>query len=151
MSLYAYKVRLVDGEEKSGKTTAKTEEAARLRVAEENNVTAWLSLKVLPSPKATNPALIEKAPSKPAKTAPATKLDKLLFLQSSKCFFCARTLTKAEASVEHLLAASKGGTNDDENVVACCVTLNRAFGSIGLREKIRIILDKAGDFRCPGQ
>lgn len=149
MSLYVYKILLQGGKEKVGKTTAKTEDGARKRVSEENKVVEWISLKILPAPKPAKVASTTISELKPVKATTATKLDKLLFLQSSKCFFCGRTLAKAEASVEHLLAASKGGSNDDENVVACCVTLNRAFGSMGLKEKIRIILNKARDFQCP--
>ena len=82
-------------------------------------------------------------------TKRTTKLEKLLFLQSSKCFFCGRVLTKAEASIEHLQPKSGGGNNEDGTVVACCVTLNQTFGKISLKRKFEIVLEKAGKFTCP--
>lgn len=167
MSLFRYKVMLADGKEKTSKITAKTVEEARARVAKLNSVKEWLSIKEekVPTPKMPVPAkavtqkpavpTTDKAqpPVKPAATKPVsgkqTKLDKLLYQQSNKCFFCGRVLSKAEASIEHLQPKSGGGNNADGNVVACCVALNRTFGNISLKEKVRIILDKAGKFTCP--
>lgn len=162
MSLFRYKVLLADDKEKTSKITAKTMEAARKRVAELNKVKEWIWIKEEPTPPQQASPIKSTTPSKPVPPAtkaavtrkpttpkPSTKLEKLLFLQSNKCFFCGRVLTKAEASVEHLQPKSGGGNNADGNIVACCVTLNRAFGHISLKEKIRIILDKAGSFTCP--
>jgi 5-methylcytosine-specific restriction endonuclease McrA len=162
MSLFRYKVVLADDKEKTSTITAKTVEAARKRVAELNKVKEWVSIKeeklaavsapVIKAPAPSKPMLpAAKATATPKPTSPktTTKLEKLLFLQSYKCFFCGRVLTKAEASVEHLQPKSGGGNNADGNVVACCVTLNRTFGNISLKEKVRIILDKAGSFTCP--
>ena len=78
------------------------------------------------------------------------QLDKLLFEQGEKCFFCQKHLVKSDASVEHLLAQANGGTNVDENVVACCKTLNALLGSKPLKEKISIVLRQKGVFTCPG-
>ena len=149
VSLFAYKVLLEGGKEKSAQITAKTEEAARKRVAAENKVVEWRELKVVAPPKPASPPPPAAPARKPSTAKGGTKLEKLLYLQSEKCFFCGRLLTKAEASVEHLLPKSKGGSNADDNVVACCVTLNRTFGSMPLKEKVRIILEKAGNFQCP--
>ena len=77
------------------------------------------------------------------------QLDKLLFEQGDRCFFCKKNLAKADASVEHLLAQANGGTNVDENVVACCKTLNALLGSKSLKEKIQIVLRQNGAFVCP--
>ena len=77
------------------------------------------------------------------------QLDKLLFEQGDRCFFCQQNLTKADASVEHLCAQANGGTNADENVVACCKTLNALLGSKPLKEKIQIVLRQRGQFICP--
>jgi hypothetical protein len=79
------------------------------------------------------------------------QLEKLLFEQGGDCFFCKSPLSKADASVEHLHAQSNGGTNADENVVACCKSLNALFGNKPLKEKIHIVLRQKGEFRCPAQ
>lgn len=149
MSLFKYTFTVVGGGKKSGKITAKTESAARERLAKEHRILEWNSIAHIPVPKppiAKVPPAVEIA--KPQKRS-ITKLEKLLFLQSNKCFFCGRVLTQIEASVEHLVAKSKGGSNADDNVVACCVTTNRVFGSMGLKEKLRVILDKKENFVCP--
>lgn len=78
-----------------------------------------------------------------------TPLERLLFLQGGRCFFCKQLLPKAEASVEHLQAVATGGTNHDDNCVACCKTLNRVLGSMPLKTKIEVVLNQNGDFVCP--
>jgi len=78
-----------------------------------------------------------------------TPLERLLFLQGGRCFFCKLPLPKAEASIEHLQALAIGGTNHDDNCVACCKTLNRALGSMPLKAKLEVVLNQKGDFICP--
>ncbi|GAB3739939.1 hypothetical protein GCM10028794_24090 [Silanimonas algicola] len=80
----------------------------------------------------------------------ATKpLDRLMFAQGGKCFFCARVLPKSEASIEHLVPSSRGGANSDDNCVACCKSINALLGSMSLKEKLRVVLNQRGDFICP--
>jgi hypothetical protein len=153
MSLFQYKITLTGGKIRAGQITAKTEALARERLAKQFSIVSWQSIREKPvqqSAPGKSPQPVKPAPvAKPISAKAATRLEKLLYLQSSKCFFCGRVLTKAEASVEHLLPKSKGGSDADGNVVACCVALNRTFGSMELKEKVRIILDKAGKFTCP--
>jgi hypothetical protein len=78
-----------------------------------------------------------------------TTLDRLLYEQGGRCFFCQALITRSEASVEHLLAVKHGGTKADGNCVACCKSLNSVLGSHTLREKFRIILSQPAPFRCP--
>jgi hypothetical protein len=80
---------------------------------------------------------------------PTTPLQRLLFAQGGDCFFCRKKLTKAEASVEHLVALSHGGKDNDENCVACCKALNNLFGRMSLKEKLQIVLNQRGTFVCP--
>ena len=80
---------------------------------------------------------------------PTQPIDRLLFVQGGACFFCKGHLAKAEASVEHLVAQTHGGSDNDENCVVCCKTLNSLFGRFSLKEKIQIVLNQKGDFRCP--
>ena len=80
---------------------------------------------------------------------PTKPLDRLLFAQGGNCFFCRKPLGKTEASVEHLVAATHGGKNNDENCVACCKALNTLFGRMSLKEKLHIVLNQRGAFVCP--
>lgn len=82
---------------------------------------------------------------------PTKPLDRLVFAQGGLCFFCRDPLPKGEASVEHLVGKSNGGGNGDDNCVACCKALNALFGSMSLKEKIQIVLNQGGRFRCPNK
>ena len=76
-------------------------------------------------------------------------LDRLMFAQGGLCFFCNMPLPKADASVEHLVPSSRAGSNSDDNCVACCKAVNALFGSMSLKEKIRVVLNQNGKFVCP--
>src|SRR5205085_54776 len=52
-------------------------------------------------------------------------------------------------SVEHLLASANGGSNSEENCVACCKSLNTIFGHKSLKEKLQVVLNQKGQFKCP--
>ncbi len=77
------------------------------------------------------------------------QLDRLLFVQGHRCFFCSHVIPEGEASVEHLVASANGGSNNDDNCVACCTTVNTAMGSLSIKEKIQIVLNQRGTFLCP--
>lgn len=80
----------------------------------------------------------------------ATKqIERLLFAQGGNCFFCRKALPRGEASVEHLIAQTLGGSDNDENCVACCTTLNLLFGRMSLKEKIQVVLNQDREFSCP--
>jgi hypothetical protein len=74
-----------------------------------------------------------------------------MYAQGGNCFFCRKPLPKADASVEHLVAVVNGGKDNDENCVACCKALNTLFGRMSLKEKLQIVLNQRGEFRCPAQ
>jgi hypothetical protein len=80
---------------------------------------------------------------------PTKPIDRLLFEQGGRCFFCQQTLAPADASVEHLVATANGGGNDVGNCVACCKALNALLGRMNLKEKLRVVLNQKGDFKCP--
>ncbi len=80
---------------------------------------------------------------------PTKPIERLMFTQGGLCFFCRKPLPKAEASVEHLVAATHGGKDNDDNCVVCCKTLNTLFGRMSLKEKLQIVLNQRGDFKCP--
>lgn len=80
---------------------------------------------------------------------PTKRLDRLMFVQGGLCFFCKQPLPKSEASVEHLFASSNGGSNSDENCVACCKSVNALLGNMSLKEKFQVVLNQKGQFKCP--
>ncbi len=141
MSLFRYKITVAGGREKEGLITAKSEAAARERVAKENKVVDWLALGIeTPTSKSPKPA---------PKPKPLTKLGKMLYLQRGLCFFCRQPLREEDASIEHLNPISKGGARTSDNEVVCHKSLNATFGDIDLKEKFKLTLDKAGNFKCP--
>ena len=80
---------------------------------------------------------------------PTKPIDRLLFAQGGLCFFCQRTLSPTDASVEHLVSTANGGGNDPDNTVACCKALNTLLGHMSLKEKLRVVLNQKGQFICP--
>lgn len=80
---------------------------------------------------------------------PTKPIDRLLFAQGGLCFFCRRTLSPADATVEHLVATANGGSHHPDNTVACCKALNTLLGRMTLKEKLTVVLNQKGDFRCP--
>jgi len=72
-----------------------------------------------------------------------------MFVQGGLCFFCKQPLSKADASVEHLLASANAGSNHDDNCVACCKSFNALLGSMSLKEKFQVVLNQKGHFKCP--
>lgn len=143
MGLYRYKVVVSGGAEKEGRITAKTEAEARERIAKKVPVVEWRLLKT-ESPQAT-PAPVASKPR------PLSKLGKMLYLQSGRCFFCGEPLREEDASIEHLNPTSRGGTRSEDNEVVCHATLNETFGSMDLKRKFEFTLRAAGKFKCPSR
>jgi 5-methylcytosine-specific restriction endonuclease McrA len=86
----------------------------------------------------------------PAPKPPSlTKLERMLYLQQGKCFFCGEKLALADASIEHLHPLSLGGKRDDDNEVVCHKSLNHTFGDLPLKRKFEFVLKAAGSFSCP--
>ncbi|HET6587319.1 MAG TPA: HNH endonuclease [Oleiagrimonas sp.] len=72
-----------------------------------------------------------------------------MFAQGGLCYFCNAQLSRAEASVEHLVPTSRAGSNSDDNCVACCKAVNNLLGCMSLKEKIKVVLNQKGNFKCP--
>jgi len=77
------------------------------------------------------------------------QLERLLFLQGNRCFFCRQPIPSGEASVEHLIAAANGGAKDDDNCIVCCKEVNAALGSLSIKSKLQAVLNQSGAFTCP--
>ena len=77
------------------------------------------------------------------------QLERLLFLQGNRCFFCSNPIPAGEASVEHLVATSNGGAKEDENCIVCCKAVNAALGNLPIKAKLQAVLNQHGRFVCP--
>lgn len=53
------------------------------------------------------------------------------------CFFCGTLMTEEEATIEHLIPLSRGGSNLDDNLALAHQSCNLAAGAAPLMEKIR--------------
>lgn len=78
-----------------------------------------------------------------------TKLRKMLYLQSGRCFFCGQPLSEEDASIEHLNPKCRDGKRTEDNEVVCHATLNETFGDMDLKRKFEFVIRAAGKFRCP--
>jgi hypothetical protein len=67
------------------------------------------------------------------------KLNALLFNQGGKCFYCDAVLDINEATVDHVIPQSKGGSNDLDNLVVCCKYANHAFRDYSPKHKMTVI------------
>jgi 5-methylcytosine-specific restriction endonuclease McrA len=83
------------------------------------------------------------------RTKTLSKLTKMLYLQSGRCFFCREPLKEEDASIEHLNPKSRGGTSTEDNEVVCHRSLNETFGSLDLKSKFAFVLWSGGSLKCP--
>ncbi len=73
----------------------------------------------------------------------------MLLFQGNRCFLCDEPIPDGEASIEHLVASSRGGSSGDDNCIVCCKAVNEALGHKPFKEKLRVILSHRPRFRCP--
>jgi 5-methylcytosine-specific restriction endonuclease McrA len=118
---------------------------------------AKLGQKPKPQPSTPVPSEKKLVVSKPVVTVPPpatktpslSKLEKMLYRQQNKCFFCGEKLPVTEANIEHLHPLSLGGTRTEDNEVVCHKSLNETFGNQTLKWKFEFVLKAAGSFQCP--
>lgn len=67
------------------------------------------------------------------------KLNALLFNQGGKCFYCDAILDINEATIEHVIPQSKGGSSHLDNLVVCCKYANHAFRDYSPKQKMTVI------------
>jgi hypothetical protein len=65
----------------------------------------------------------------------------ILKREQGRCFYCRKKLAKGELWFDHVVALARGGSPDEQNVVACCQACNRHKGTrtaaVFLRELYR--------------
>lgn len=75
--------------------------------------------------------------------SPATPLElrELINAQDNRCFYCGSTLSadKSKNHIEHIIAPSKGGTNDIYNIVWSCAGCNNGVGGKGTKDAVVFI------------
>ena len=76
-------------------------------------------------------------------------VSKLLMIQGGKCFYCGNKLALEDATIDHVLPKALGGDNTEANTVACCHSINQAFGNATPKEKLTAIINAGGRIECP--
>lgn len=149
MSLFYYIIDLPNQAGKEGRITAKTEKDAKEQLAIKYPEGKNLILEEQPPvlKKAVKQAV--KKTTKKAAARGLTKLEKYIYLQHGKCFFCGEKITLMSATIEHLNPVSKGGERTEANEVACCSTVNHTFGDMDLKRKFEFVLKSSAPFKCP--
>ncbi len=66
-------------------------------------------------------------------------MSSLLFNQGGRCFYCEAVLNIDEATIEHIVPKSKGGSDDLTNLVVCCKYANQAFRDYSPKHKMAVI------------
>lgn len=46
--------------------------------------------------------------------------------KDTRCVYCGKVLTKHNATFDHIVPLSRGGSNDPENLCWCCASCNKA-------------------------
>jgi hypothetical protein len=74
---------------------------------------------------------------------------KLLMIQGGKCFYCGNKLAMDDATIDHVIPKALGGDNSEGNTVACCHSVNQAFGNATPKEKLTALINAGGLIECP--
>lgn len=77
-----------------------------------------------------------KEPLQLASTRTPTRLTKML-LSDPHCRYCNRILNTIDATIDHKIPRSRGGTNQIENLCLCCKQCNKEKGSMLVTEFLR--------------
>lgn len=120
-----------------------------IRMARNEKKIRFRQAKHITKPKQSKSDVKSDTPVKKQVIKPLSKLRKMLYLQSNRCFFCGEILNEGDASIEHLMPISKGGVRTEDNEVVCHKSLNETFGHMDLKSKVGFILKQAGNFKCP--
>lgn len=76
----------------------------------------------------------------PANRPSQALLRRLMLAQKNRCFYCQklmhqeRYLDSLRATLDHVIPRSKGGPNDETNLVAACHSCNKRKGDLSEQE-----------------
>lgn len=65
-------------------------------------------------------------------------ISRLLKRDGSKCFFCLGEMRRGDITIEHLLAQSHGGSNNEHNLALAHSVCNSKAGNLSIVEKVSI-------------
>lgn len=82
-----------------------------------------------------------KPGNSPCARARLNRVRRLLKLQEGRCFYCEQPISEEDASIDHLVPKSAGGSNTDVNTVVCCRSLNYFFADASLEFKLKLVDD----------
>ena len=57
--------------------------------------------------------------------------------QGGRCFWCRAFVEREQATLEHLVPLSRGGTNEPSNLAMACLTCNQKRGNLKWNSEIR--------------
>jgi DNA-directed RNA polymerase subunit N (RpoN/RPB10) len=77
------------------------------------------------------------------------KIERLLFLSTNKCFYCGKSLTNKEVTIEHIIPKSSGGKDNLDNLAVCCRSINQMLSDISPKKKIELVMAGKGLISCP--
>lgn len=58
-------------------------------------------------------------------------------IPSEYCYYCGRKLNHTNLSYDHVFPVQKGGQNNENNLVACCIDCNQTKKNYTLYELVR--------------
>ena len=77
------------------------------------------------------------------------KLRRLHFIQGGQCFYCRQDLNLDEATLDHIIPKSLGGSDSIDNLACCCKSINQLFANMPVKIKLDSILQWQGAVSCP--
>jgi hypothetical protein len=66
---------------------------------------------------------------------------RLLLAQGGVCFYCPRALDETTATLDHLVAKSRGGSNGADNLVVACDRCNRMKKNNSVESHLKVLAD----------
>jgi 5-methylcytosine-specific restriction endonuclease McrA len=74
-----------------------------------------------------------KPENKPSRYIPASVRVTVLHRDKYKCVFCGRNAKQVQLEIDHIIAFSKGGSNNFNNLQTLCIDCNRGKGARNLK------------------
>lgn len=62
------------------------------------------------------------------------KRERLYSQYNGHCAYCGKSISRSEMTIDHIVPKSKGGSNDDDNLLPACRACNLGKGRMSLEE-----------------
>ncbi len=73
----------------------------------------------------------------------------LYYQQGGKCFYCGKRLNLADATIDHVIPQSMGGSSNEDNLVVCCQAINQLFANAAPKYKLSTLMAWQNQLVCP--